>query len=123
MLSLIILALGEVESLKYSVDMLLSCILFCDTRLSCFIVSYNPANMFPSTHLKKVVVKGESDNFSQVVSVSCSKLAEFLHAAFISVKKHYPVIFFTGLLLVFEKQRMQKPSVFKSSIFCRCNVA
>ena len=28
-----------------------------------------------------------------VVFVSCSKLAEFLHVAFISVEKHYPVFF------------------------------
>ena len=40
--------------------------------------------------------------------VSCSKLAEFLHVAFISVEKHYPVFFSAGLLFVFEILRMQK---------------
>ena len=43
-----------------------------------------------------------------VVFVSCSKLAEFLHVAFISVEKHYPVFFFAGFLFVFEILRMQK---------------
>ena len=43
-----------------------------------------------------------------VVFVSCSKLAEFLHVAFISVEKHYPVFFFPGFLFVFEMLRMQK---------------
>ena len=38
-----------------------------------------------------------------VVFVSFSKLAEFSHANSISVEQHYPVIFFTGLLFVFEK--------------------
>ena len=38
-----------------------------------------------------------------VVFVSRSKLAEFLHATSISVEKHCPVIFFAGLLFVFEK--------------------
>ena len=37
-----------------------------------------------------------------VVFVSCSKLAEFLHVAFISVEKPHPVFFFAGLLFVFE---------------------
>ena len=32
-----------------------------------------------------------------VVFVSCSKLAEFLHVAFISVEKHHPVFFPAGL--------------------------
>ena len=43
-----------------------------------------------------------------VVFVSCSKLAEFLHVAFISVEKHYPVFFFAGFLFVFEILCMQK---------------
>ena len=43
-----------------------------------------------------------------VVFVSCSKLAEFLHVAFISVEKHYPVFFSAGFLFVFEILRMQK---------------
>ena len=43
-----------------------------------------------------------------VVFVSCSKLAEFLHVAFISVEKHHPVFFCAGLLFVFEILRMQK---------------
>ena len=43
-----------------------------------------------------------------VVFVSCFKLAEFLHVAFISVEKHYPVFFFAGSLFVFEILRMQK---------------
>ena len=42
--------------------------------------------------------------------VSCSKLAEFLHVAFISVEKHHPVFFFAGLLFVFEISRMQAAS-------------
>ena len=42
-----------------------------------------------------------------VVFVSCSKLAEFFHVAFIAVEKHHPV-FFAGLLFVFEILRMQK---------------
>ena len=33
-----------------------------------------------------------------VVFVSCSKLAEFLHVAFISVEKHHPVFFFFSLV-------------------------
>ena len=43
-----------------------------------------------------------------VVFVSCSKLAEFLHMAFISVEKHCTVFFFAGSLFVFEILRMQK---------------
>ena len=43
-----------------------------------------------------------------VVFVSCSKLAEFLHVAFISVEKHHPVFFFAALLFVFEILCMQK---------------
>ena len=43
-----------------------------------------------------------------VVFVSCSKLTEFLHVAFISVEKHHPVFFSTGLLFVFEILHMQK---------------
>ena len=43
-----------------------------------------------------------------VVFVSCSKLAEFLHVAFISVEKHHPVFFSAGFLFVFEILRMQK---------------
>ena len=43
-----------------------------------------------------------------VVFVSCSKLAEFLHVAFISVEKHYPVFFSAGFLFVFKILRMQK---------------
>ena len=43
-----------------------------------------------------------------VISVSRSKLAECVHAAFTSVEKHYPVIFFAGLHFVFEKYRMKK---------------
>ena len=43
-----------------------------------------------------------------VISVSRSKLAECVHAAFTSVEKHCPVIFFAGLHFVFEKYRMQK---------------
>ena len=42
-----------------------------------------------------------------VVFVSCSKLAEFLHVAFIPFEKHHPVFFFAGLLFVFEILRMQ----------------
>ena len=38
-----------------------------------------------------------------VISVSRSKLAECVHAAFTSVEKHCPVIFFAGLYFVFEK--------------------
>ena len=38
-----------------------------------------------------------------VVFVSCSKLAEFLHATSISVEKHCPVIFLAALLFFFEK--------------------
>ena len=38
-----------------------------------------------------------------VVSVSCSKLAEFLHVTSISVEKHCYVIIFAGLLFAFEK--------------------
>ena len=37
-----------------------------------------------------------------VISISRSKLAECVHAAFTSVEKHYPVIFFAGLHFVFE---------------------
>ena len=43
-----------------------------------------------------------------VVFLSCSKFAEFLHVTFISVEKHHPVLFFAGLLFVFEILRMQK---------------
>ena len=43
-----------------------------------------------------------------VVFVSRSKLAEFLHVAFISVEKHHPVFFFAGLLFVFKILHMQK---------------
>ena len=43
-----------------------------------------------------------------VVFVSCSKLAEFLHVAFISVEKHHPVFFSAGLLFIFEILRIQK---------------
>ena len=43
-----------------------------------------------------------------LVFVSCSKLAKFLHVAFISVEKPYPVFFFAGFLFVFEILRAQK---------------
>ena len=51
--------------------------------------------------MKRLVEKG--DVMILVVSVSGSKLAEFLHAAFISVEKHCTAIFFAGLLFVFKK--------------------
>ena len=54
-----------------------------------------------------------------VVFVSCSKLADFLHAAFILVEKHHPVFFFTGLLFVFEILRMETMLSFPSGIFWR----
>ena len=37
-----------------------------------------------------------------VVFVSCSKLAEVLHVAFISVEKHHPVCFFRWFALRFR---------------------
>ena len=54
-----------------------------------------------------------------VVFVSCSKLAEFLHVAFISVEKHHPVFFFAGLLFIFEILCMQITLSFPSGIFWR----
>ena len=57
-----------------------------------------------------------------VVFVSYSKLAALLHAAFVSVEKHCPVICFAGLLFVFEKQHMGKSLSFPSGIFWRCFV-
>ena len=54
-----------------------------------------------------------------VVFVSGSKLAEFLHVAFISVEKHHPVFFFAGLLFDFEILRMQK-LVFVVAPACDC---
>ena len=54
-----------------------------------------------------------------VVFVSCSKLAEFLHVAFISVEKHHPVFFFAGLLFVFDILCMQTTLSFPSGIFWR----
>ena len=43
-----------------------------------------------------------------VISVSHSKLAECVHAAFTSVEKHCAILFFAGLQFVFEKYHMQK---------------
>ena len=43
-----------------------------------------------------------------VISVSRSKLAECVHAAFTSVEKHCAILFFAGLQFVFEKYHMQK---------------
>ena len=58
----------------------------------------------PTVHQKlKLVEKGDTEVTILVVFVSCSKLAEYLHVAFTSGEKHCPVIFFAGLLLVFEK--------------------
>ena len=37
-----------------------------------------------------------------------SDMSQFLHVGFVLVNKHCPVIFFVGLLFVFEKKRMQK---------------
>ena len=103
MLSLIIHVLAlEGESLKYSVDMLLSCILFCDTRLGCFIVW-----LIKVSFCIKLVEKGETDNFGGLCFYS--KLAEFLHAAFISVEKNCPVIFFHWVICsLFSKNNVCK---------------
>ena len=52
-----------------------------------------------------------------VVFVSCSKLAEFLHVAFISVEKHHPV-FFSLVCSSFSRYYVCKqPSVFQAASF------
>ena len=52
-----------------------------------------------------------------VVFVSCSKLAEFLHVAFISIEKHHPV-FFSLVCSSFSRYYVCKqPSVFRAASF------
>ena len=53
-----------------------------------------------------------------VVFVSCSKLAEFLHVAFISIEKHHPVFFFLLVWSSFSRYYVCKqPSVFQAASF------
>ena len=53
-----------------------------------------------------------------VVLVSCYKLAEFLHVAFISVEKHHPVFFFPLVCSSFLRYYVCKqPSVFQAASF------
>ena len=47
-----------------------------------------------------------------VISVSRSKLAECVHAAFTSVEKHCPVIFFRWLALRFQEITYAKNAQF-----------
>ena len=67
------------------------------------------AEINPTKHqkLKELVEKGDKW-WCLVVSVSCSKLAELLHAAFISVEKHCSVIFSLGCFLFSRSNACKK---------------
>ena len=53
-----------------------------------------------------------------VISVSRSKLAECVHAAFTSVEKHCPVIFFSLVCTSFSKNNVcKKRSVLQAASF------
>ena len=61
-------------------------------------------------------LKGISDDFG--CCFFCSKLAEFLHVAFISVEKHRPVSFFMLVCTSFSRYYVCKqPSVFQAASF------
>ena len=67
------------------------------------------AEINPTKHqkFKELVEKGDKW-WCLVVSVSCSKLAELLHAAFISVEKHCSVIFSLGCFLFSRSNACKK---------------
>ena len=78
----------------------------------------NDTGLWFSIWMKKLVEKGDKWPIL-VVPLSCSKLAECLHVAFISVEKHCPVIFFGWVALCFKKNKVCKknPLVFQVASF------